>query len=308
MRPWELLRSTEVEKVGSIPKIIHQTWKNNEVPYKWRGSPKFWKKFHPDWTWVLWTDKDIFDYIKLEHPEFVQVFLEFPHGIQKADAIRYFVLHDFGGVYSDLDLLPKRNIEEYFSNGEKLYFLFSPNMNVFTNFLMASAPGEEIWRIIWKRLYDPQLPNWAVGKHLEVMYSTGPAMVSDVVMNYPHTVGFLPRKVFAPIDVTGEYGVDVGKTAGVIMLPGQSWNSFDSTVYNFFYTHRVKFIVLSAILSIILISLAVKWGINRFLRRVNKNEPIVQTGVKRSITIGPGSRYREGGEKLSPAREQPGPK
>jgi mannosyltransferase OCH1-like enzyme len=31
--------------------------------------------------------------------------------IQGSDMIRYIVLHDFGGVYSDLDLYPVKNIK-----------------------------------------------------------------------------------------------------------------------------------------------------------------------------------------------------
>lgn len=263
MRPWEILSETEHQMVGSIPKIIHQTWKDNNIPGKWKSSPEAWKHHHPDWTWVLWTDSDIQDYINLKHREFNIVLRNFKYGIQKADAIRYFILHDFGGVYSDLDLLPKRNIESYIGGGERLYFLFSPNMNVFTNFFMASAPGEHLWRRVWKRLFNPEIPNWAIGKHLEVMYTTGPAMINDVIMNYPHTIGFLPRTVFAPMDVSGEYGVDVGKTAGVIMLPGQSWNSVDSTILNFFYINRVKFIVLAVILSIVCVIIIVRWMIKK---------------------------------------------
>ena len=271
MRPWELLSSMEHQSVGSIPKIIHQTWKDDKIPGKWKSSPDAWRAHHSDWTWVLWTDKDIYDYINLMHREFNIVLRNFKYGIQKADAIRYFILHDFGGVYSDLDLLPKRNIEGYISGGERVYFLFSPNMNVFTNFFMASAKGENIWRVVWKRLFNPVVPNWAIGKHLEVMYTTGPAMINDVIMNYPHTVGFLPRTVFAPMDVSGEYGVDVGSTAGVIMLPGQSWNSVDSTILNFFYIHRVKFIVLAVVLSILCIIIIIRWAVKKTYQKPSNN-------------------------------------
>jgi len=275
MRPWEYIFSKEHQLVGSIPKIIHQTWKNDQIPGRWRSSPQAWKMHHPDWTWVLWTDKDIYDYIDLKHKEFNIVLRNFKYGIQKADAIRYFILHDFGGIYSDLDLLPKRNIEGYINNGEKLYFLFSPNMNVFTNFFMASSKGENIWKLVWKRLFNPVIPNWAIGKHLEVMYTTGPAMINDVIMNYPHSVGFLPRTVFAPMDVSGDYGVDVGNTAGVIMLPGQSWNSVDSTILNFFYIHRVKFIVLASILSLVCIFIIVKWLIKKHKDNIRHTPKVI---------------------------------
>jgi inositol phosphorylceramide mannosyltransferase catalytic subunit len=266
-RPWEIIRQTDlVKKVGQIPCIIHQTWKNNNIPHEWTVSQKEWKRYHPDWIYVLWTDKDIFDYISQFHPRFIELFMSFPYGIQKADAIRYFILHDFGGLYSDLDLAPVKNVQEYFEGGMPLYFLFSPNVNVFTNFLMASSPEQPIWKTIWKRLLHPQLPSWVIGKHLEVMYTTGPAMVSDIVMHYPNTIGFLPRSVFAPVDVSGDYGKYTGGQAGVIMLQGQSWNSFDSVIFNFVYKHRYRFIVVCVLLAMFAIYIITR----RVVRKVSK--------------------------------------
>jgi inositol phosphorylceramide mannosyltransferase catalytic subunit len=275
-RPWEIIgQENVVKKVGQIPCIIHQTWKNLNIPRDWVLSQKEWRRHHPDWIYVLWTDDDIFDYISQYHPRFIDLFMNFPYGIQKADAIRYFILHDFGGVYSDLDLAPIKNVQEYFEEGMSVYFLFSPNVNVFTNFLMASAPQQPIWKRIWKRLLHPQLPSWVIGKHLEVMYTTGPAMVSDIVMNYPKSVGFLPRSVFAPVDVSGDYGKYTGGQAGVIMLQGQSWNSLDSVIFNFVYKHRYRFIVACVFMAM--------FGFYILTRRMVKKVSIFSSPKVRSI-------------------------
>ena len=37
------------------------------------------------------------------YPWFLETFDGYPYPIQRADAIRYFVLHHFGGIYIDLD-------------------------------------------------------------------------------------------------------------------------------------------------------------------------------------------------------------
>jgi mannosyltransferase OCH1-like enzyme len=44
--------------MAPIPRIIHQTWKNAEIPYdiydrQWVES---WTRYQPDWLHVLWTD------------------------------------------------------------------------------------------------------------------------------------------------------------------------------------------------------------------------------------------------------------
>ena len=80
----------------TFPKIIHQTWKTKEMPEKWKKSPEMWKKFHPDWEYKLWTDEDNRSFIQDKYPQFLKLFDSYPHGIQRADFIRYFILKDFG--------------------------------------------------------------------------------------------------------------------------------------------------------------------------------------------------------------------
>lgn len=42
-----------------VPRIIHQTWKDEHVLARWRTSPAEWQRLHPDWTYMLWTDAAI---------------------------------------------------------------------------------------------------------------------------------------------------------------------------------------------------------------------------------------------------------
>ena len=57
----------------------------------------------PEWEYKLWTDADADAFIEREYPEFLDTFRNYPYPIQRADAIRYFVLDHYGGVYIDLD-------------------------------------------------------------------------------------------------------------------------------------------------------------------------------------------------------------
>ena len=41
-----------------LPKIIMQTWKNKDLPEKWKKSPLSITKYMPDWEYVLMTDED----------------------------------------------------------------------------------------------------------------------------------------------------------------------------------------------------------------------------------------------------------
>src|ERR1700734_3968818 len=59
------------------------------------------------WThsnYMLWTDASSREFIAEHYPWFLDNFDDYTYPIQRADAIRYFVLHYYGGVYLDLDV------------------------------------------------------------------------------------------------------------------------------------------------------------------------------------------------------------
>lgn len=51
----------------------------------------------------MWTDAKSRELIATEYPWFLNTFDNYSQPIQRADAIRYFVLNHFGGIYIDLD-------------------------------------------------------------------------------------------------------------------------------------------------------------------------------------------------------------
>lgn len=51
----------------------------------------------------MWTDAKSRELIATEYPWFLTTFDNYSQPIQRADAIRYFVLAHFGGIYLDLD-------------------------------------------------------------------------------------------------------------------------------------------------------------------------------------------------------------
>lgn len=53
---------------------------------------------------MLWTDAGSRDFIAKNYPWFLDTFDNYVYPIQRADAIRYFVLYHYGGIYIDLDI------------------------------------------------------------------------------------------------------------------------------------------------------------------------------------------------------------
>jgi mannosyltransferase OCH1-like enzyme len=230
----------EIEYTYSgIPKIIHQTWKTKDIPEHWKKSQKEWQRLHPEWIYILWTDDDIRNHIKKYHSDFLELHDNYEYPIQRADMIRYFILYDFGGLYSDLDFFPTENIEKYLSCFSD-YFVYSANTNCFTNSLMISTKESPIFLEIIQSLKNP-LPWYAIGKHMKVMLSTGPLLVDNVLKNSKYSYNVLPKSRFNPYSVTEDF--TIYKEGSVIRtLKGSSWHSFDSTFYNFVLKYSSFFI------------------------------------------------------------------
>ncbi|KAL8575407.1 hypothetical protein ACOMHN_000023 [Nucella lapillus] len=97
---------TELPSSGSprLPRRIHQTWKTDLIPHSMVAWVRSWGKRHPDWEYWLWTDSSARQLIQERFPWLLPVYDAYPTNIQRADALRYVVLHEFGGVYADLDM------------------------------------------------------------------------------------------------------------------------------------------------------------------------------------------------------------
>ncbi|KAJ7228542.1 glycosyltransferase family 32 protein [Mycena pura] len=95
---------SEHGQVERIPRILHQTWKTCTLPEKWRSISQECRDMMPDYEYMLWTDESSREFIARHYPWFLNTFDDYSYAILRADAIRYFVLYHYGGIYMDLDI------------------------------------------------------------------------------------------------------------------------------------------------------------------------------------------------------------
>lgn len=137
-----------------IPKIIHQTWKNKNIPKKWSSYHKTWKDIFPEseFEHILWTDEDNRNLIKNHYSWFLKTYDNYPKNIQRADAIRYFILYHHGGIYADLDCEVRENFYEDLTH-DTINLADNPyGPGSKMNNLMASNKGNEKWKIVFDEL------------------------------------------------------------------------------------------------------------------------------------------------------------
>ena len=224
----------------NYPKIIHQTYKTINIPEHWKISQKKWKELHPDYTYMFWTDEDIREYIKTNYPQYLQIHDNYKYNIQRADMIRYFILYDFGGIYSDLDLYPIENIEKHLLNyNSDVLFCQSSNFQGFiTNSFMISKKGASIWLKIHKQL-SKKKPIYVIGKQLTVMCTTGLNMLSMVINKNKHIINMsiLPSNKFMAYSSNEDFNV-IKKGAVILPLKGKSWKGIDSGIFNLLNNYK----------------------------------------------------------------------
>jgi len=161
-----------------IEKIIHQTYitaNQSTWPENWRDTPAAWKKKHPDWEYKFWTDESARAFIQTEYPWFLSHFDGYQFPIQRADAIRYFALYHYGGIYADLDLQPKLSLDAYLVDTDVVLFE-TPNGGL-TNMIVASRKGSPFMKCVAAKLASYQWQLHHEFAHLRawrILTGTGP--------------------------------------------------------------------------------------------------------------------------------------
>ena len=98
---------------------------------------------------MYWTEHRILNLIKKKYPEWVKFYYRIPTLIIKCDISRAFILHAFGGVYADLDILPTSNHFKVFDHLlENKVYVISQSVIGFAyanNNWMACCPYNSFW-------------------------------------------------------------------------------------------------------------------------------------------------------------------
>ncbi|KAI8940789.1 hypothetical protein NX059_002053 [Plenodomus lindquistii] len=162
-----------------IPKIIHQTYINESIPKHWQEPQQSCLDLHPDYEYKLWTDKKSREFIAAEYPWFLETFDGYPYPIQRADAIRYFVLHHFGGIYIDLDDGCNRSLDPLLAYPAWVRRTLPTGIS---NDAMGAVPRHPFFLKAIDSLTDYNR-RWPL-PYITVMASTGPLFLSIIWRHY----------------------------------------------------------------------------------------------------------------------------
>ena len=108
-----------------ISKIIHQTWfdNNKQLPLIFDKMIQESKKKNQDFVFKLWTDSNIEDFLNKNYKKLYEIYSKSILGVQKSDLARLAILHYYGGIYIDLDILLLKNLTDLFDFDKDLFHI-----------------------------------------------------------------------------------------------------------------------------------------------------------------------------------------
>lgn len=190
----------------TIPKIIHQLWKNEVIPDRYAKLVETWRRLHPDWEYRLWTDADLRHLVATDFPDFLKTFDGFLHPICRADAGRYLVLKKYGGVYADLDMEALKPLTSLLDDAPFLIGL-EPELHLED----AKVKKQGLTKLLCPSLImcEPSHPFWdhvmtqikAVAPSEEPLDMTGPFLLTRAYDSYgvASDIKLAPSAMFYPI-------------------------------------------------------------------------------------------------------------
>lgn len=163
-----------------IPKILHQTWKTKFLPDKYVEWSNTFKELNPDWSYKLWTDKENREFIRDNYPWFLKTYDGYDKHIKRVDAIRYFLLYHYGGVYADLDFACLKNLDPLIENSDDAIFGYQlhdkESHSAVANAFMATPPRHFLFEIMIHSLEST--------KKKPVLDATGPCFLTSNINRY----------------------------------------------------------------------------------------------------------------------------
>ncbi len=211
-----------------IPRLVHQTWKDHDVPERFLEAQRSWREIHPGWEYRFWTDEDLADLVHERAPELSELYARYPEAIQRVDAARYVILREFGGLYADLDVWCLRSVEPLLDSevvlprttpfGVSNQFMLAVPGHALLEHAVASLPRAfEKWGRVWPR-------------HLRVLTTTGPLFMTGRLREFGVREG-------VRILTLDEHGHGDPALSYVRHLRGNTWAGWDTHVINFFHDH-----------------------------------------------------------------------
>lgn len=179
----------------SIDRVIHLLWfdigKGNEPYGKYLEGYRNWIAQNPTYQVKKWSRRAV-ERLILSDPNYefladAWLLLKLP--IQQLDIARPIILHKYGGVYGDMDLICQRSIEPFVQEAErqdKILLMKSHYFGSATNSLYIGRKNHPFWLYFLQKAHS-RIVNWKwvrTKSFFTIMWMTGPRLLCDLVKSF----------------------------------------------------------------------------------------------------------------------------
>ncbi|KNE93332.1 hypothetical protein PSTG_13274 [Puccinia striiformis f. sp. tritici PST-78] len=178
---------SEPDEQDLVPPILHHIllgMDRRRMPKSWTASRNSCLALHPEsanYTHHFWDDQSAEDFMRKHYSFFLRDFLDYRHNIQRADSLRYFVLHHYGGIFLDMDLECRRSLGPL--RRFPIVNINASPAGVSNGFMMAQAKHPFTEQLIKSLKYYDR--SWLGVPYFDIMLSTGPMFLSTEHLRFP---------------------------------------------------------------------------------------------------------------------------
>lgn len=193
-------------KTFSIPPLLHFIWLGSPIPPDVDAIIKTWVKCHPGWELRIWKDDDLLNFNWVNG--FSKVAFEMAKTwAEKSDILRYEILYQYGGIYSDVDTvclksfndLVSRNVECFAGQETNRIATKGGGALYATNTILGFKPESPIIKYCLEHIkVQEEAPTEPIG------YRTGPVLFSRALhealqSHAGENIVILPCSYFYPL-------------------------------------------------------------------------------------------------------------
>ncbi|KAJ3349386.1 membrane-bound alpha-1,6- mannosyltransferase Initiation-specific [Entophlyctis luteolus] len=257
-----LLAPSLVPGSDLIPALVHQTYlshpsldwhavvTNDDKRRAWFES---WEHAAPDSAHIVWDSASALSFLSERLPStHVQAFALLPHYVVKGDFLRYALLYEFGGVYSDADTVCHKPVSQWLRGHEDAQLIVAvwdfkgfrrhPQNTNLVQWTMAAMPHHPLLKSIVDNLAAKILahPNITTLSGAEVDDFTGPNYWTKSISDYLNSFGESFDDLESPASGHAvEHWFPGSKT---LILPINSFRADSSWAHGFGVDHELSFV------------------------------------------------------------------
>lgn len=174
--------------VEKIPPKIHFIWfkdlyvsrpKVSSIPSVGSHAPDLCRKHNPDYTVKVWNASEGRGLLEKHYAWFLPTYDSYKFPIQRIDALKYFILWHYGGVYMDMDVSCRRPLDPLLNY--PAWFPEASPLGI-NNDLMASRARHPVVALMLESLARRNRNLFF--PYLTIFWSTGPQFTSDMLKKW----------------------------------------------------------------------------------------------------------------------------